>query len=88
MKDFGIVESAVRPEPLVIDEFSVWINTNIQEITKPAMEDGEVEQGFQFHMIQYPKDEYIRMIAEQNTTLDAQMTDLQMARCDVYEMMG
>ena len=47
-----------------------------------------MEQGFQFRMIQYPKDEYIRMIAEQNTTLDAQMTDLQMALCDVYEMMG
>lgn len=87
MKDFGTVKSAVRPEPLVIDEFSVWINTDVEETTTPGM-DGEMEHGFQFHMIQYTKDEYIRMMAEENAALGAQMTDLQMALCDVYEMMG
>lgn len=87
MKDFGTVKSAVRPEPLVIDEFSVWSNTNVEEITTPGM-DGEMEPGFQFHMIQYTKDEYIRLMAEENAALGEQMTDLQMALCDVYEMMG
>jgi len=87
LKDFGIVKSAVRPEPMVIDELSVWINTDIQETTEPGMVDGEVERGFQFHMIQYPKDEYIHMMAEKNAALEGQMTDLQMALCDVYEMM-
>ena len=65
MKDFGTVKSAVRPEPMVVDEFSVWISTDIQD----------------------SKDEYIRLMAERNATLEGQMTDLQMALCDVYEMM-
>jgi len=87
LKDFGTVKSAVRPEPMVVDEFSVWISTDIQETAEPGMEEGEVEKGFQFHMIQYSKDEYIRLMAERNATLEGQMTDLQMALCDVYEMM-
>lgn len=64
MKDFGTVKSAVRPEPMVVDEYSVWINTDIQETAEPGMVEGEVERGFQFHMIQYSKDEYITLIAQ------------------------
>lgn len=87
MKDFGTVKSAVRPEPLVVDDFSVWINSDVEETTTPGM-DGVMEHGFQYRMIQYTKDEYIRLMAEQNTALGEEVTNLQLALCDVYEMMG
>ena len=82
MKDFGTVKSAVRPELLVVDDFSVWINSDVEETTTPGM-DGEMEHGFQYRM-----DEYIRLMAEQNTALGEEVTNLQLALCDVYEMMG
>ena len=29
MTDYGIVKSAVRPEAKVVDEYSVWVNSDI-----------------------------------------------------------
>ena len=34
MKDFGKVRSTVKPEAMVIDDFSVWVCTDIQEVNK------------------------------------------------------
>ena len=78
MTDYGIVKSTVRPEAKVVDEYSVWVNS---DITK-------TEEGFEYHMVQYTKDEYIRLMDEKNTELESQLTDTQLALCDVYEMMG
>lgn len=39
-------------------------------------------------MVQYTKDEYIKLMDEKSAELDAQLTDTQLALCDVYEMMG
>lgn len=87
MKDFGTVQSKTRPEAMVVDEYSVWVHTNIEEITIPAAMDGEEpETGFQFHKVQYDKDEYIHMMADQNASLEADLTNTQMALCDVYEL--
>ena len=33
MVDYGKVRSTVKPEPIVIDEFSVWQHTNIQTVS-------------------------------------------------------
>lgn len=42
--------------------------------------------GFEIaEQIIYSKDEYIEVITAQNSTLTAQVTDLQLALCDVYE---
>lgn len=88
MKDFGTVQSTIRPEPMVVDEYSVWVHTDIQEITIPAAMDGEEpETGFSFHKVQYDKDEYIHMMAEQNASLEDDLTNTQMALCDVYELL-
>ncbi|MEE1261478.1 hypothetical protein [Ruminococcus sp.] len=78
MKDYGIVKSAVRPEAKVVDEYSVWVNTDI----------AETADGWEYHMVQYSKDEYIKLMDEKNTELESQLTDTQLALCDVYEMMG
>ena len=39
-------------------------------------------------MVQYTKDEYIKLMDEKNTELESQLTDTQLALCDVYEMIG
>lgn len=92
MIDFGTVKSTVKPKPMVIDEISVWVNTDIQAITEPSGTAGglgtEIFTGYQYHMKQYPKDEYIQMMAEKNTDLEAGLTNTQLALCDVYELLG
>ena len=78
MKDYGTVQSAVRPEEKVVDEYSVWLNT---DITQTA-------DGWEYHLVQYTKDEYIKLMDEKNAALEEQLTDTQLALCDVYEMIG
>lgn len=85
MVDYGIVRSTVKPEEKVIDKFSVWVNTDISEIEVSHEDDTHTE--FKYHQVQYSKDEYIKMIDEKNTALETQVTDTQIALCDVYEMM-
>lgn len=78
MTDYGIVKSTVRPEEKKVDEFSVWVNTEITQTSG----------GWEYHMVRYTKDEYIKLIGEKNTELESQLTDTQIALCDVYEMIG
>lgn len=86
MVDYGTVRSMVEPEAKVVDEFSVWVNTDIVPVREG--EGDEVFIGFKFRQVQYSKDEYIKMIDEKNAYLESQATDLQLALCDVYEMIG
>ena len=78
MTDYGIVKSTVRPEAKVVDEYSVWVNTDI----------AETADGWEYHIVQYTKDEYIKLMDKKNTELESQLTDTQLALCDVYEMIG
>ena len=74
MKDYGRVRSTVRPKPMVIDEFSVWIHKNIIEVKENEF------IGYEYDMIQYEKDEYIELLSEQNETfletLDTLMSEI------------
>ena len=78
MKDYGIVEGSTKPEEKIVDEYSVWVNT---DITQTA-------DGWEYHMVQYSKDEYLALMDEKNAALEEQLTDTQLALCDVYEMIG
>ena len=73
MKDMGIVRgSAAQAVPLIIGKDTVYVHTDITPV--------EGEEGlFEYHEIQYEKDEYIRM-------LDTQLTDTQLALVEVYEL--
>lgn len=84
MKDYGKVRSTEKPDDLVIDEFSVWKNSNITKVEENIGDENEFV-GYEFDMIQYGKDEYIHQI-EQIT--NEQITDLQMALTEVYESLG
>ena len=88
MKDYGRTRSTVRPEEKVIDEFSVWVASDIEEVSEAGVGDQEGFTGFEYNLIQYDKDEYISLIDDKNTSLEQQMTDTQLALCDVYEMLG
>lgn len=64
MKDFGKQRSTVKPDEMVMDEFSVWIHSDIQEVSEPGIDDQEGFTGYEFNMVQYSKDEFIMKQAE------------------------
>ncbi len=84
MTNYGRVRSTVKPEDIVIDDFSVWRHTDIQEISENVGEENEFI-GFEYTMIQYEKDEYIKQMDEKNQQLEGQITDTQIALCEAYE---
>lgn len=87
MIDYGKVRSTVKPESVVIDEFSVWQHTDIQEVSENIGEENEFV-GYEYKMVQYTKDEFILNQAAENEALQQQITDTQIALCEVYEMMA
>lgn len=87
MVDYGKVKSTVKPESVVIDEFSVWECTNIQEVSENVGKENEFV-GYEFNMIQYTKDEFILNQVAENASLFQQITDTQLALCEVYELMA
>ena len=71
MTDYGIVKSAVRPEEKVVDDYSVWLATDIMENTI-SDDDGERTE-FEYHLVQYSKDEYIKLMDEANLKAQADL---------------
>ena len=86
MVNHGTVKSTVRPSELVIDESNVWVHTNITEVSENVGQENEFV-GFQYDCIQYGKDEYIKLMSEKNVILEQQLTDAQLALCEIYEGM-
>lgn len=76
----GKVRAAEAPENIVIDDYSVWIAENVHEVTVPD-EDGQTRTEYEFDLKQYGKDEYIHQ-------MDEQLTDAQLALCELYEIIG
>ena len=88
MKDMGIVQgSAEQAQELIVGTDTVYVHTNITPVTEDA-EGNPVEGLFQFNEVQYDKDEYIKIISEKNSELENQLTDTQLALCDVYELIS
>lgn len=85
MIDYGAVRSTVKPDAVEIDEYSVWVNSNITEIVVQSEDESHTE--YEFNQVRYTKDEYIKLIDERNTTLESQLTDTQLALCEIYEGM-
>ena len=86
MIEYKSIRSTVKPENKVIDDYSVWINSDIQEVEVKT--DEETHTEFEFNQVRYTKDEYINLIDNKNTELEQQVTNTQLALCDVYEMIG
>lgn len=88
MVNHGKVRSTEKPESMVIDEYSVWMNSNIQEIEvedEIMTDDGKIEKRthieYEYDMVQYTKDEVI-------ISQSQQITDTQLALCEIYESLG
>jgi hypothetical protein len=39
-------------------------------------------------MIEYDKDEFIELLSDKNKSLESEITEIQLALCDVYERQG
>ena len=63
MTDYGIVRSTVKPDEKIVDEHSVWANT---EITQTS-------DGWKYRMVQYGKDEYIKLMDDANRKAQADL---------------
>lgn len=91
MQKFVKVRStAPQVSPIEIDDYSVYVNTGITEIHEEATE-GEMASGFDGFEIEtqevYEKDEYIMLMAQKNSSLEEEATQMQLALADVYEQM-
>ncbi len=66
----GIVRgSAAQAEPLIIGKDTIYVHSNIKPV--------EDEEGlFEYHEIQYEKDEYIKLMAEQSNLQDNYLLDV------------
>lgn len=84
----GTVRCTVKPEEKTIDDYSVWIASDIKEVTEDPAGNQEGFKGWEYTLVQYDKDEYIKLIDEKNASLEQQATEAQIALCDLYEMIG
>ena len=85
MIEHGKVRSTVSPEPILVDEFSVWVHSNITQVEEDHGE--ESFTGFEYDMVQYEKDEFIKIMTETNQTIETKLTDVQLALVEIYEGM-
>lgn len=88
MKDLGIVQSTVKPSEVDIKDTKVFIASDIKEVKEEGTDEQPGFNGYSFNLVEYDKDEYIQMIQERNSALEDETTAIQMALCDVYEMLG
>lgn len=87
MKQYGTQRSTVKPEDVEITESKVFTYESIIEIKVKNPESDDEVTMYEFTLTEYDKDEYIRIQAEKNASLEEQMTQAQEAMCEIYEMM-
>lgn len=88
MIDYGTQRSTVEPLALELTEMKVFVSSNIKQVNEPGTEEQPGFTGYEFDLVEYDKDEYIKIQAEKNESLEQQVTDTQFALCEVYELMG
>lgn len=86
MKNYGVQKSSVMPNNFEITDSKVFVYENIEKIIS-KIEDQEITE-YQFNLIEYDKDEYIKIISEKNEELNQQIIDTQLALCEVYELIS
>ena len=86
MKDYGLQRNAVKPSEREFTETKVFVYTDIKEVVESS-ENGDINL-FEFNMIEYDKDEFIELLSDKNKSLESEITEIQLALCDVYERQG
>lgn len=87
MINHGRVQATVQPEPLVVDEFSVWIASNVTAINTEGTGDEPGFTGYEYDLVQYDKDEYIKMQSDKQADLESQILDTQEGLVEVYGLL-
>lgn len=88
MIDYGKQRSTVKPDGLEITETKVFVYSDIEEVNESGSGEQPGFSGYEFNLTEYNKDEYIKIQAEKNTDLENEITQAQLAMCEIYEMMG
>lgn len=88
MIDYGKQRSTVKPLEIELTESKVFVASNITPIEEPGTDEQQGFTGFEFDLAEYSKDEYIKIQAEKNATLEDEITQAQVAMCEIYEMIG
>lgn len=83
MINHGKVRSNVKPKEMIIDAYSVWVASNIEEITVEDIDSEEKTSHieYEYQLIQYEKDEYIKLLSDHNI-------ETQLALVELYESLG
>ena len=87
MKEIKNVQgSTEQAQPLIVNKDTVYVHTNIVQATD---EDGNIIEGlYIYDEVQYTKDEYIKLISDKNEILEKEVTETQLALCELYESLG
>lgn len=86
MKDIG-TRYGNSDTALVVGKDTVYVHSNIQKVDTDS-EGNLVENLWQYHEIQYGKDEYIELLSTENKKISNQVTDTQLALVEVYELLS
>lgn len=80
MINHGLVSSQDKPASVLVDEYSVWVASEIE-----TKQDTEGETVYTYNLVQYTKDEYIALLDER----DRMKSDALIELSDmVAELMG
>ncbi len=79
MIDYGRQRSNVCPAALEADGESVWVREGIIQVEEEGF------SGYEFSMVRYDKNAYITLLSQRNSALEAELTDTQLAVCELYE---
>lgn len=88
MIEYGKQRSTVKPQEVELTETKVFVYSDISPVNEPGTSEQEAFSGYEFDLTEYTKDEYIQLQADRNKSLEEQVTDTQLALCEVYEMLG
>ena len=87
MKEFKNVQGSLQQaQPLIVNKDTVYVHTNIVQATDEY--GNVVDNLYVYDEVQYTKDEYIQIMAEKNSQLEKELTDTQLALCELYESVG
>ena len=78
-----IVRSSIKPKNIEILKNKVFVSSNITEVEKNF--DNETYTEYEYELIEYSKDEYIKLLVQKNAELENSLTETQLALCEIYE---